>query len=62
MSNKIQINDLSNPILTEFQKDAKNYGETLKVDLTSEAVIKKACENSYFKISEMKVLSQDWMF
>ena len=46
MSNKIQINDLSNPILTEFQKAAKNYGETLKVDLTSEAVIKKACENS----------------
>ena len=65
MSNKIQINDLSNPILTEFQKDAKNYGETLKVDLTSEAVIKKACENSSLQdfgdegfISRLDVLMQ----
>jgi 3-isopropylmalate dehydratase small subunit len=59
MSNKIQINDLSNPILTEFQRDAKNYGETLKVDLSSEAVIKKHVKILHFKISEMKVLSQD---
>ena len=46
MSNKIKIDDLANPILTEFQQVAKDYGETLKLELTSEAVINQACKNS----------------
>ena len=65
MSNKITINDLSNPTLTEFQKTAKNYGETLKVELTSEAVIQKASENSKLQdfgdedfISRLDILMQ----
>ena len=65
MSNKITINDLSNPTLTEFQKTVKNYGETLKVELTSEAVIQKASENSKLQdfgdedfISRLDILMQ----
>ena len=65
MSNKITINDLSNPTLTEFQKTAKNYGETLKVELTSEAVIQKASEKSKLQdfgdedfISRLDILMQ----
>ncbi len=65
MSNKITINDLSNPTLTEFQKTAKNYGETLKVELTSEAVIQKASKNSKLQdfgdedfISRLDILMQ----
>ena len=46
MSNKIKIDDLANPILTEFQQVAKDYGETLKLELTSEAIINQACKNS----------------
>ncbi len=46
MSKKIKIDDLTNPILSEFQKAAKDYGETLKIDLHSEAIINEACKNS----------------
>ena len=46
MSNNIKIDDLANPILTEFQQAAKDYGETLKIDLHSEAIINEACKNS----------------
>ena len=46
MSKKIKIDDLTNPILSEFQKAAKDYGETLKIDLDSEAIINEACKNS----------------
>ena len=65
MSKKIKINDLTNPILSEFQKAAKDYGETLKIDLHSEAVINKACKNSGLQdfgdedfISRLDVLMQ----
>ena len=46
MSNKIKIDDLVNPTLTEFQQVAKDYGETLKLELTSEAIINEAYKNS----------------
>jgi len=46
MSKKIKIDDLTNPILSKFQKAAKDYGETLKIDLHSEAIINEACKNS----------------
>ena len=46
MSKKIKIDDLANPMLTEFQKVAKDYGETLKLELTCEAVINEASKNS----------------
>ena len=46
MSNNIKIDDLANPILTEFQQAAKDYGETLKIDLHSEAIINEAWKNS----------------
>ena len=51
MSKKIKIDDLTNPILSEFQKAAKDYGETLKIDLHSEIqaniliVVEKSKEN-----------------
>ena len=45
MSNNIKIDDLANPILTEFQQAAKDYGETLKIDLHSEAIINEALKN-----------------
>ena len=53
MSKKIKIDDLTNPILSEFQKAAKDYGETLKIDLHSEAIINKACKN-YIQYSHIK--------
>ena len=46
MSNIIKIDDLANPTLTEFQQVAKDYGETLKLELTSEAIINEAYKNS----------------
>ena len=46
MLNKIKIDDLANPMLTEIQQAAKDYGETLKFELTSEAIINEACKNS----------------
>ena len=46
MLNKIKIDDLVNPTLTEFQQVAKDYGETLKLELTSEAIINEAYKNS----------------
>ena len=46
MSNNIKIDDLANPILTEFQQATKDYGETLKIDLHSEAIINEAWKNS----------------
>ncbi len=46
MSKKIKIEDLANPMLTEFQKVAKDYGETIKLELSPEAAINEACKNS----------------
>ena len=46
MSSKIKIDDLANPLLTEFQQATKDFGETLKLDLTSEAIINEAFKNS----------------
>ena len=45
MAKKIKIEDLNNPCLTEFQQAAKDYGETIKLELTAEAVINNACNN-----------------
>ena len=39
MSNKIRIEDLANPQLTDMQKAALDYGESQHVDLTVEAVL-----------------------
>ena len=65
MSNKIKIDDLVNPILTEFQQVAKDYGETLKLELTSEAIINEAYKNSRLQdfgdegfISRLDILMQ----
>ena len=49
MSQKIEIEDLANPILTSFQQEAKDYGETLKLNLTTEAIINAASNNSGLK-------------
>jgi len=49
MSKKIKIEDLANPMLTEFQKVAKDYGETIKLELSPEAAINEACKNSGLK-------------
>ena len=49
MSKKIKIKDLKNPCLTEFQQAAKDYGETVKLELTAEAVINKASNNTGLK-------------
>jgi hypothetical protein len=49
MSKKIKIEDLANPILTAFQQEAKDYGETLNLNLTAEAIINDACNNSGLK-------------
>ena len=65
MSNKIKIDDLVNPTLTEFQQVAKDYGETLKLELTSEAIINEAYKNSRLQdfgdedfISRLDILMQ----
>ncbi len=39
MSNKIRIEDLANPQLTDMQKAALDYGESQHVDLTVDAVL-----------------------
>ncbi len=49
MSQKIEIEDLANPILTPFQQEAKDYGETLKLNLTTEAILNDASNNSGLK-------------
>ena len=49
MSKKIKIKDLKNPSLTEFQQAAKDYGETVKLELTAEAVINKASNDRGLK-------------
>tara|TARA_B100000287_G_scaffold427848_2_gene478183 strand:+ start:134 stop:1378 length:1245 start_codon:yes stop_codon:yes gene_type:complete len=65
MPKEIKIDDLANPILTEYQKVAKDYGETLKLELNSEAIINQASKNSGLKefgdedfISRLDVLMQ----
>ena len=42
MPNEIYIDDLANPVLTDLQKDARDYGETLTVDLNRESIMKEA--------------------
>ena len=68
MSQKIEIEDLANPILTPFQQEAKDYGETLKLNLTTEAILNAASNNSGLKdfgneafIERLEVLMQSIM-
>ena len=68
MSQKIEIEDLANPILTPFQQEAKDYGETLKLNLTTEAILNTASNNSGLKdfgneafIERLEVLMQPIM-
>ena len=68
MSQKIEIEDLANPILTPFQQEAKDYGETLKLNLTTEAILNTASNNSGLKdfgneafIERLEVLMQSIM-
>ena len=49
MSKKIKIQDLKNPLLTDFQQSAKDYGETIKLNLTAGAIINSACNNTGLK-------------
>jgi hypothetical protein len=42
MANDIRIDDLAEPVLTDFQKAALDFGETQTVDLTVDAVLQAA--------------------
>jgi len=46
MGNDIRIDDLADPVLTEVQQMALDYGETKSVDLTVEAVLAQAVEST----------------
>lgn len=39
---EIQITDLANPVLTDLQKSALDYGKTLKVELTRRSIMSEA--------------------
>ena len=42
MAGDIRITDLAEPVLTELQQSAIDYGETLEVDLTSQSILADA--------------------
>jgi hypothetical protein len=42
MAEEIRISDLRNPVLTEMQKGALKFGETLDIDLSEKAVLQSA--------------------
>ena len=46
MANKIRIADLAKPILSEVQKNAIAYGDTLKFDFTENGVLSAARERT----------------
>ncbi len=51
MSNEIHIDDLSNPVYSDIQRAALNYGETLTVELTRQSILAEA---------EQKTGLSDW--
>lgn len=42
MSNDIRIDDLANPVLTDMQKAAKEFGDTLEVDFNRQGILDEA--------------------
>ena len=44
MTEEIRIPDLRNPVLTEMQKGALKFGETLDIDLSQDAILRGARE------------------
>ena len=46
VSTKIDINDLSSPVLNDFQKAALEYGETLDIDFSRDGVLADARERT----------------
>ena len=46
MTDEIFIDDLAEPVLTEMQRGALEYGETLTVELTRESILAQAEQNT----------------
>lgn len=63
----IHITDLANPVLTEMQQGARDYGDTLEVDLSRDSILQEAREKTGLDdwgpddfIARLDLLVEEW--
>jgi len=67
MAEQIRIPDLANPVLTDIQKAALEFGQTLKIEFTEEAVLNAARERTGLSdfgsedfLQRLNILLDEW--